>query len=80
MTNDTRVESPVCQAQVDRVLGRLEAGVDALRVPVTINRTGPGPESGFWFHLLGKGYPAPNRNFRRCTDRMKTRPTGGRAA
>ena len=31
--------------------------------------------ASFWFNLLGKGYPAPNRKFRWCTDRMKIQPT-----
>ena len=26
-------------------------------------------------NLPGRGYPAPNRRFRLCTDRMKIRPT-----
>lgn len=75
VSNDTRVESPVYQAHVDRMLDHLEAALPALRVPVSIVRTGPEVEQSFWVNLLGRGYPAPNRNFRWCTDRMKIRPT-----
>ena len=75
LSNDTRVESPVYQAHVDDVLARIKAGVDALDVPVDVVRTGPEVSASFWFNLLGKGYPAPNRNFRWCTDRMKIQPT-----
>ncbi len=75
VSNDTGVESPVYQAHVDRALERLVTGLSALRVPVEVVKTGPEPDSGFWVNLLGRGYPAPNRNFRWCTDRMKIRPT-----
>jgi DNA sulfur modification protein DndC len=42
---------------------------------VDVVRTHPLPEESFWVNLLGRGYPAPNRTFRWCTDRMKIRPT-----
>lgn len=73
--NDTRVESPVYHAFVDSMLGQIEENLPALRVPVTVVRTSPLPEESFWVNLLGRGYPAPNRSFRWCTDRMKIRPT-----
>ena len=75
LSNDTKVESPVYQAQVERVLDRIREGTAALDVPVEVVQTGPDPKSSFWVNLLGRGYPAPNRNFRWCTDRMKIRPT-----
>ncbi len=37
--------------------------------------TRPGIEQTFWVNLIGRGYPAPNRQFRWCTDRMKIQPT-----
>jgi len=49
--------------------------IPALRVPVEIVKTKPQVEDSFWVNLLGRGYPAPNRMFRWCTDRMKIRPT-----
>lgn len=75
VSNNTLVESPVFQDFVDRLLDRLEQNLDGLNVPVKIQRTQPLPEESFWVNLLGKGYPAPNRTFRWCTDRMKIRPT-----
>lgn len=75
VSNDTLVESPVFQTFVDKMLTQLRENIDALRVPVEVVRTHPLPEESFWFNLLGKGYPAPNRSFRWCTDRMKIRPT-----
>jgi DNA sulfur modification protein DndC len=57
------------------MLARIEENIGALNVPVTVVRTHPLPEESFWVNLLGRGYPAPNRTFRWCTDRMKIRPT-----
>ncbi len=75
LSNDTLVESPVYQLAVDRALERARRGVEALRLPIEIVKTNPDEDSTFWVNLLGRGYPAPNRNFRWCTDRMKIRPT-----
>jgi DNA sulfur modification protein DndC len=75
VSNNTLVESPVFQQFVDRLLDRLEQSLEGLNVPVKVVRTNPLPEESFWVNLLGKGYPAPNRTFRWCTDRMKIRPT-----
>ena len=75
LSNDTLVESPVYQLAVDRALERARRGVEALGLPIEIVKTNPDEDSTFWVNLLGRGYPAPNRNFRWCTDRMKIRPT-----
>jgi DNA sulfur modification protein DndC len=75
LTNDTGVESPVYQDHVDNCLEHITAGLAKLRIPVEVARTGPTTDTSFWVNLLGRGYPAPNRNFRWCTDRMKIRPT-----
>lgn len=75
VSNNTLVESPVFQGFVDKLLTRLEESLEGLNVPLQVVRTHPVPEESFWVNLLGKGYPAPNRTFRWCTDRMKIRPT-----
>jgi DNA sulfur modification protein DndC len=75
VSNNTLVESPVFQDFVDRLLTKLEQNLESLNVPIKIVRTHPLPEESFWVNHLGKGYPAPNRTFRWCTDRMKIRPT-----
>ena len=75
VSNDTLVESPIFQSFVDRLLGQVADGVAALRLPVEVIKTHPLIEESFWVNLIGKGYPAPNRTFRWCTDRMKIRPT-----
>ncbi len=75
LSNDTLVESPVYQSQVLKSLKVIEDGMVALGLPVEVVLTHPEEDSTFWVNLLGRGYPAPNRNFRWCTDRMKIRPT-----
>jgi DNA sulfur modification protein DndC len=57
------------------VLVRMSEGLGALASPVEVVKTTPLPEESFWVNLLGRGYPAPKRMFRWCTDRMKIRPT-----
>ena len=73
--NDTLVESPVFQEFVNHLLTHISENLESLRIPVEVVRTSPKIEESFWVNLLGKGYPAPNRTFRWCTDRMKVRPT-----
>jgi DNA sulfur modification protein DndC len=74
-SNDTLVESPVFQSFVKKVLARMAESLAALEIPVEVVETAPLPEESFWVSLLGRGYPAPKRMFRWCTDRMKIRPT-----
>jgi DNA sulfur modification protein DndC len=75
LSNDTLVESPIVQAFVDETLERVRVAVRDLKVPVTVAKTQPDVDQTFWVNLLGRGYPAPSRTFRWCTDRMKIRPT-----
>lgn len=75
LSNDTQVESPVVQSFVDRTLDHVRSSVEPLGVPFTVQKTSPGIDHTFWVNLIGRGYPAPNRLFRWCTDRMKIRPT-----
>lgn len=75
LSNDTLVESPVYQDWVNQSLKQLREGLSALRLPVEVVQTRPDEEWTFWVNLLGRGYPAPNRMFRWCTDKMKIRPT-----
>ncbi len=74
-SNDTLVESPVIQDYVNKVLDQVRRGAEALGLPIEVVQTHPDADETFWVNLLGRGYPAPNRTFRWCTDRMKIRPT-----
>ncbi len=73
--NDTMVESPIVDRFVNATLDSVRAGAEALKLPIEVVQTRPDPDQTFWVNLLGRGYPAPNRTFRWCTDRMKIRPT-----
>lgn len=73
--NDTRVESPVIAAYVDKMLEKLRHAGEGLRLPMTVAKTQPPVDQSFWVNLIGRGYPSPNRTFRWCTDRMKIQPT-----
>jgi DNA sulfur modification protein DndC len=75
LCNDTLVESPVLMAYIDRMLNRLQEAAESLHLPITVVKTTPDPDQTFWVNLIGRGYPAPTRIFRWCTDRMKIAPT-----
>ena len=75
LCNDTLVESPVLMIYIDRMLERLQAAAENLHLPITVIKTTPDPDQTFWVNLIGRGYPAPTRMFRWCTDRMKIAPT-----
>lgn len=75
LSNDTLVESPVLQTFIDRVLDQVRDAGEGLNLPLTVVKTTPSPDHTFWVNLIGRGYPAPTRLFRWCTDRMKIRPT-----
>ncbi|MBI3045443.1 MAG: DNA phosphorothioation system sulfurtransferase DndC [Betaproteobacteria bacterium] len=75
LSNDTLVESPVYQSWVDDSLDNIRQGMAILGLPVKVIKTSPEENTSFWVNLIGRGYPAPSRGFRWCTDRMKIRPT-----
>jgi DNA sulfur modification protein DndC len=75
IANDTLVESPIVQSFVDETLTELGVAFADLDLPVRVVKTTPAVDHTFWVNLIGRGYPAPTRMFRWCTDRMKIRPT-----
>jgi DNA sulfur modification protein DndC len=75
VSNDTMVESPLVLAHLDRSSRDIEAGAEALGLPIQIARTKPELDKTFWTLLIGKGYPTPNQQMRWCTDRLKIQPT-----
>ena len=75
MANDTLVEAPPVVRHMRASLGRIAEGArkQGLRIETSVTR--PSVNETFWVNLIGRGYIAPTRNFRWCTDRMKIRPT-----
>ena len=43
-------------------------------LPIEVVELVPEMDQTFWVNLIGRGYPAPVKEFRWCTDRMKVRP------
>lgn len=72
--SDTLVETPVVVDLISRTLKQIEKGAKRDHIPLTTHTVIPKTHETFWVNLLGKGYPAPTRNFRWCTERMKINP------
>lgn len=75
ITNDTLVENPVVSAWVVRSHRQIAEAAEDQQLNVEPHRLTPKVNETFWASLIGKGYPAPNRRFRWCTDRMKIWPS-----
>lgn len=75
ITNDTLVENPVVAAWVNASLEAIATAADAQGLPIKPHRLTPDVHDTFWANLIGRGYPAPNRRFRWCTERMKINPS-----
>ena len=75
VTNDTLVENPVVVQWVDRSHELMRKFAAEHDLPIEAHRLTPVVEETFWVNLIGRGYPAPNRRFRWCTERMKIHPT-----
>ena len=74
VSSDTLVETPVVVDLISRTLGQIEKGAKRDNLPLTSHAVVPKTRETFWVNLLGKGYPAPTRSFRWCTERMKINP------
>lgn len=74
VASDTLVETPVVVDHVNKSLESIERGAKRDKLPITSHKVTPKTNETFWVNLLGKGYPAPTRQFRWCTERMKIDP------
>jgi DNA sulfur modification protein DndC len=80
LSSDTLVENPAIVSYIDLQLAQIKAVTrrklflhnEAL---FQVEKVVPKIEDRFWINLVGKGYPAPNRWFRWCTQRLKINPT-----
>src|SRR5262249_16283910 len=43
-------------------------------LPFETEKVTPKVDRSFWVNLIGRGYPAPSRRFRWCTERLKIEP------
>ena len=74
VASDTLVETPIVVNHVNRSLEAIQRGAARDKLPISSHKVVPKTNETFWANLLGKGYPAPTRNFRWCTERMKIDP------
>ena len=75
ITNDTLVENPTVSAWVHRSHEAMRNAASEQGLPISTHVLSPKVSETFWVNLIGRGYPAPNRRFRWCTERMKINPT-----
>ncbi|WDE13493.1 DNA phosphorothioation system sulfurtransferase DndC [Thalassomonas haliotis] len=74
VASDTLVETPIVVNHVNNSLKAIGDGAARDGLPITSHKVTPKTDQTFWSNLLGKGYPAPTRQFRWCTERMKIDP------
>jgi DNA sulfur modification protein DndC len=74
ISSDTLVESPLIVRQIQTTLDRIKATAEREGMPVYTEIVRPRVDDSFWVNLIGRGYPAPYRRFRWCTDRLKIQP------
>ncbi|RLC79941.1 MAG: DNA phosphorothioation system sulfurtransferase DndC [Chloroflexi bacterium] len=75
ISTDTLVETPVIMDYIDETLQRIEEHAAESKMPFTTQKLAPVLDDTFWVNLIGRGYPAPNRLFRWCTERLKINPS-----
>ncbi|PML14701.1 DNA phosphorothioation system sulfurtransferase DndC [Vibrio breoganii] len=74
VSSDTLVETPVIVNHIKDSLAAIQKGAKRDDLPISCHKVVPESDQTFWSSLLGKGYPAPTRSFRWCTERMKIDP------
>ncbi|MFT4017696.1 MAG: DNA phosphorothioation system sulfurtransferase DndC [Agriterribacter sp.] len=73
--NDTLVENPRIVKFINKTLKRIQKAAIEQQLPLIVEETIPKLDDSFWVRLIGLGYPAPNRFYRWCTERLKINPT-----
>ncbi|RJQ15773.1 DNA phosphorothioation system sulfurtransferase DndC [Candidatus Woesearchaeota archaeon] len=74
ISSNTMVESPILLKYMSGIHIKINQAAKEQNLPIIAQHVYPKVEDTFWTLLLGKGYPAPQRMFRWCTDRLKIRP------
>jgi len=76
VSSDTLVETPMVVNLIHDALDKMRIAASKLSLPIQVAQAvTPRIDETFWVNLIGKGYPAPTRQFRWCTERMKIDPT-----
>lgn len=74
ISSDTLVETPVIVRYIDTTLDRVSQVAMKQGLPFRTEKVMPRTDRSFWVNLIGRGYPAPSRRFRWCTERLKIEP------
>ena len=74
ISSDTLVETPIIVRYIDVTLARIDAAAAKQNLPFKTEKVTPSIDRSFWVNLIGRGYPAPSRRFRWCTERLKIEP------
>lgn len=76
VSSDTLVETPLVVNLIREALDKMRLAASKMALPIEVAEpVTPRIDETFWVNLIGKGYPAPTRQFRWCTERMKIDPT-----
>ena len=59
---------------IDRSLEQINVAAGEQGLPIRAQKVVPNVSDSFWVNLLGRGYPAPSKRFRWCTERLKIDP------
>ena len=74
LSSDTLVETPVIVNYIDETLAAINEAAIVQNMPITAQKVVPDISDSFWVNLIGRGYPAPSKRFRWCTERLKIDP------
>jgi len=74
ISSDTLVETPKIVDYIDSSLAKMNEAACNQSLPFTACKVKPVIEDSFWVNLIGRGYPAPSKRFRWCTERLKIDP------
>ena len=74
LSSDTLVETPVIVNYIDDTLAAINSAAADQKMPITAQKVVPEISDSFWVNLIGRGYPAPSKRFRWCTERLKIDP------
>ncbi len=75
ISTDTLVEQPIVSTWVDGSHESIRHAAGKQGLPIVPHKLTPDVKDSFWVNLIGKGYPAPRKKFRWCTERMKIKPS-----
>ncbi len=74
VSSNTLVETPLVIDLLTETHSEINEAASRDSLPIAAHTVSPKEDQTFWVNLLGKGYPAPTRSFRWCTERMKINP------